>query len=147
MSVVHRLTAGWLVDHLSFINQCGYEICDSFAHPGGVTRNTSVTTNEDCHSVSTFAATPPSSDGPPNGPGNAIETEGKRAKMRYVFREEFFDVSKPHIAATPEERLCQECPEVSLTEIKANNNREEPQEGPKSDTGDSLATSRKVCSL
>ncbi|XP_063182729.1 N(6)-adenine-specific methyltransferase METTL4 isoform X3 [Chroicocephalus ridibundus] len=25
MSVVHRLTAGWLVDHLSFINQCGYE--------------------------------------------------------------------------------------------------------------------------
>ncbi|NWZ39158.1 METL4 protein, partial [Brachypodius atriceps] len=112
MSVVHRLTAGWLVDHLSFINQCGYEICDSFAHPGGVTRNTSVTSNEDCHSVSTFAATPPSSDGPPNGPGDAIETEGKRAKMRYVFREEFFDISKPHIAAAPEERLCQECPEV-----------------------------------
>ncbi|NXO38328.1 METL4 protein, partial [Locustella ochotensis] len=114
MSVVHRLTEGWLVDHLSFINQCGYEICDSFAHPSGVTRNTSVPSTEDCHSISTFAATPSSNDGPPNDPGDAIETEGKRAKMRYVFREEFFDISKPHIAATPEEQLCHGSPEVSV---------------------------------
>ncbi|KAM4908394.1 N(6)-adenine-specific methyltransferase METTL4 isoform 2-T2 [Sylvia borin] len=143
MSVVHRLTAGWLVDHLSFINQCGYEIRDSFAHPGGVTRSKSVTSAEDCHSISTFIAAPSSSDGPPNGHGGAIETEGKRAKMRYVFRKEFFDISKPHIAAVPEEQLCQGCPEVSLTEIKASSNREEHQEGAKSDTGDSLATARK----
>ncbi|NXS01503.1 METL4 protein, partial [Oxylabes madagascariensis] len=114
MSVVHRLTAGWLVDHLSFINQCGYEICDSFAHPGGVTRNTSVTSTEDYQSISAFAATPSSSDGPPNCPGNTIETEGKRAKIKYVFREEFFDISKPHIAAAPEQQLCQGCPEVKL---------------------------------
>ncbi|NXR59469.1 METL4 protein, partial [Rhadina sibilatrix] len=114
MSVVHRLTAGWLVDHLSFINQCGYEICDSFAHPGGVTRNTSVTSTEDCQSISTFAASTSSSSDPPYGPGDAIETEGKRAKMRYMFREEFFDISKPHIAAAPEEQLCQGCPEVSM---------------------------------
>ncbi|NXQ26897.1 METL4 protein, partial [Alaudala cheleensis] len=114
MSVVHRLTAGWLVDHLSFINRCGYEICDSFAHPGGVTRNTSVTSAEGCHSTSTLAATPSSSDGLPNGPGDAIETEGKRAKIRYVFRDEFFDISKPHIAAAPGEQLCQGCPEVSM---------------------------------
>ncbi|NWS27247.1 METL4 protein, partial [Polioptila caerulea] len=114
MAVVHRLTAGWLVDHLSFINQCGYEICDSFAHPGGVTRSTAVTSTEDCHSISTFAATPSSSSGPPYGPGDAIEAEGKRAKMRYVFREEFFAISKPHIAAAPEEQLCQGCPEVSM---------------------------------
>lgn len=147
MSVVHRLTAGWLVDHLSFINHCGYELCDSFAHPGGVTRNTSVTSTEDCHCISTFAATPSSSDGPLNGLGDAIETEGKRRKVRYIFREEFFDISKPHIAAAPEEQLCQGCPEVSLTEIKANSNREEHQEGAKSDIGNSLATTRKVCSL
>ncbi|NWW40121.1 METL4 protein, partial [Panurus biarmicus] len=143
MSVVHRLTAGWLVDHLSFINQCGYEICDSFAHPGGVTHNISVTSPEDCHSISTSAAPHSSSDGPPYGPGDAIETEGKRAKMRYVFREEFFDISKPHIAAVPEEQLCQGCPEVGLTEIKANSKREEYQEGAKSDIGKSLATARK----
>ncbi|XP_057894513.1 N(6)-adenine-specific methyltransferase METTL4 isoform X1 [Melospiza georgiana] len=143
MSIVHRLAVGWLVDHLSFINQCGYEICDSFAQPGGGTPNASATSTEDCHSISAFATTPSSTNGPSYCPGNAIETEGKRAKMRYVFREEFFDVSKPHIAAAPEEQLCQGCPEVSLTEIKANSSREEYQEGAKSDTGDSLATARK----
>lgn len=143
MSVVHRTTAGWLVDHLSFINQCGYEICDSLAHPGGVTRNTSVSSTEGCHSIPAFAATPSSSDGPTYGPGDAVETEGKRAKVRYVFREEFFDISKPHIASAPEEQLCQGCPEVSLTEIKDNSNREECQEGAKSDIGDSLFTARK----
>ncbi|NWS83936.1 METL4 protein, partial [Toxostoma redivivum] len=114
MSVVHHLAVGWLVDHLSFINQCGYEICDSFAHPGGVTCNTCVTSAEDSHSISTFAATSSSNNGPPYGPGDAIEAEGKRAKMRYVFREEFFDISKPHIAAAPEEQLCQGCPEVNF---------------------------------
>ncbi|NXX52456.1 METL4 protein, partial [Scopus umbretta] len=114
MSVVHRLTAGWLVDHLSFINQCGYEICDSFAYPGSVTLNTSVTSTEDVHANSTFAATSSSRDGPVPGPGDAIETEGKSAKTRYVFRKEFFDVSKPHIAAAPEERLWQGCTEVII---------------------------------
>ncbi|KAF1674420.1 Methyltransferase-like protein 4, partial [Pygoscelis papua] len=137
MSVVHRLTAGWLVDHLSFINRCGYEICDSFAYPDSVTLNTSVTSPGDCHATSTFAATCSSRDGPIPGPGDAIETEGKTAKTRYVFREEFFDVSEPHIAAAPEEQLWQGCPEVSLTEIKANSNREEHREGTKSDIGDS----------
>ncbi|XP_058688667.1 N(6)-adenine-specific methyltransferase METTL4 isoform X1 [Poecile atricapillus] len=143
MSVVHRLTAGWLVDHLSFINQCGYEICDSFAHPGGVTHSTSVTSTENYYSISTFAATPSSSGGPPYDPGDVVEAEGKRTKMRYVFREEFFDISKPHIAAACEEQPCQGCPEVSLTGIKANSNREEYQEGAKSDTGDSFAIARK----
>ncbi|NXO56253.1 METL4 protein, partial [Aramus guarauna] len=116
MSVIHRLTAGWLVDHLSFINQCGYEICDSFACPGSVTLDTSVTSTGDSHSDSTIAATASSRDGPIPGLEDAIETEGKPAKTRYVFREEFFDVFKPHIAAAPEEQLWQECPEVSLTE-------------------------------
>ncbi|NXW09735.1 METL4 protein, partial [Fregetta grallaria] len=126
MSVVHRLTAGWLVDHLSFINQCGYEICDSFAYPGSVTLNTSVTSTGDCHATSTFAATSSSRDGP------VIGTEGKPARTKYVFREEFFDISKPHIAAAPEQQLWQGCPETSLAEIKANSNREEHQEETKS---------------
>ncbi|XP_064511902.1 N(6)-adenine-specific methyltransferase METTL4 isoform X1 [Pseudopipra pipra] len=143
MSVVHRLTAGWLVDHLSFINQCGYEICDSFACPGGVTLNTSVTSTEDCHGSSTFVATSSSSSGPTHSPEDTIETEGKTAKMRYVFREEFFDISKPHIVAPPEEQLCQGCPEMSLTEIKVNSNREERQEGTKSGIEDSVASAMK----
>ncbi|NXT42719.1 METL4 protein, partial [Pelecanoides urinatrix] len=121
MSVVHRLAAGWLVDHLSFINQCGYEICDSFGYPGSVTLNTSVASTGDCHATSTFPATSSSRDGPIPGP--AIQTEGKTAKTRYLFREEFFDISKPHIAAAPEEQLWQGCPEASLTEIKADSDR------------------------
>ncbi|KAM6350339.1 N(6)-adenine-specific methyltransferase METTL4 isoform 2-T2 [Podargus strigoides] len=143
MSVVHRLTAGWLVDHLSFINQCGYEICESFAYPGGVTLSTSVTSSEDYHATSSFVATSSSRDGPIPGPGDVIETEGKNTKKRYVFREEFFDISKPHITAAPEEQLWQGCPEVSRTEEKANNNREEHQEGTKSGVGGSLASARK----
>lgn len=142
MSVVHRLTAGWLVDHLSFINQCGYEICDSFAYPGGVPLNTSVTSTGHCHPTSTFAATS-SRDGRVSGPGDAIETGGKPAKTRYMFREEFFDVSKPHIAAAPEEQLWQGCPEVSLTELKASSNRGEHQAGTETGVGDSVASARK----
>ncbi|XP_035758902.1 LOW QUALITY PROTEIN: N(6)-adenine-specific methyltransferase METTL4 [Egretta garzetta] len=143
MSVVHRLTAGWLVDHLSFINQCGYEVCDSFAYPGSVTLKPSATSTEDCHATSTFAATCSSRDRPIPGPRDAIETEGKTAKIRYTFREEFFDVSKPHIAAAPEEQLWQGCSEVSLTEVKANSDREEHREGTKSGVGDSVASARK----
>ncbi|NXF36480.1 METL4 protein, partial [Nyctibius bracteatus] len=112
MSVVHRLAAGWLVDHLSFINQCAYEICDSFAYPGGVTIDTAVTATGDCHATSAFAATSSSRD----GPGDAIETERKTAKARYMFREEFFDISKPHIAAALEAQLWQGYPEVNLSE-------------------------------
>ncbi|KAM6087569.1 N(6)-adenine-specific methyltransferase METTL4 isoform 2-T4 [Chlamydotis macqueenii] len=134
MSVVHRLTAGWLVDHLSFINQCGYEICDSLVYPGGVT------STGDCHATSTFTATFSSRDGPIPRPGDAVERESKTPKMRYVFREEFFDISKPHIAAAPAEQLC--C-EVSLTEVKANTTSEEHGEGTKSGVGDSVASARK----
>ncbi|NWH74765.1 METL4 protein, partial [Piaya cayana] len=112
MSVVHRLTSGWLVDHLSFINHCGYEICDSFAYPGGVIPKSSVISTGDCHATSNFPSASSSRDGPIPDPGNEIETEGKRAKMRYVFREEFFDIYKPHIAAAPEEQLWQGCPEA-----------------------------------
>ncbi|NWQ78727.1 METL4 protein, partial [Columbina picui] len=114
MSVVHRLTAGWLLDHLSFINQCGYEVCDSFEYPGGVTLNTSVTSTGDCCHASNFAATSTSRDGSIPGPGDVVEAECKTAKVRYVFREEFFDISKPHIAVAPEEQLCQGCPECAL---------------------------------
>ncbi|NXC43736.1 METL4 protein, partial [Penelope pileata] len=117
MSVVHRLVAGWLLDHLSFINQCGYEICDSFAYPGDVTLSTSVTSAEDC-ATSAFAATSSRDD-----PDDVVEMEGKTARIRYVFREEFFHISKPHIATAPEEQLLQGSPEVSLTEIKASSTR------------------------
>ncbi|NXS62118.1 METL4 protein, partial [Brachypteracias leptosomus] len=109
MSVVHRLAVGWLVDHLSFINQCGYEVWDPSGHHGGVTLNTSVPPPGN-HAASTSAESSSSRDVP--GPAHAVETEGKAAKTRYVFREEFFDICKPHIAAAPEKQLWQGCPET-----------------------------------
>ncbi|KFQ21777.1 Methyltransferase-like 4, partial [Mesitornis unicolor] len=120
MSVVRRHAAGWLLDHLSFINRCGYEICDTSAPPGGVTLNTSVTSAGDSHAASAFAATFSSRDSPIPGPGDVIETESKIAKKRYVFRKEFFDVSKPYIATASEEQLWQGSPESGVPEGKAN---------------------------
>lgn len=140
MSVVHRLTAGWLLDHLSFINQCGYEICDSFAYTGDVTTSTSVSSTND-HPTSTFATTSSS-----DGPSDAVETEGKTARTRYVFREEFFHISKAHIAAAPEEQLLQGSLELSFTEMKASSRAEEHQEGTKCGVKDSVAGAKKVCS-
>ncbi|NXG68723.1 METL4 protein, partial [Baryphthengus martii] len=106
MSVVGRLAAGWLLDHLSFINRCGYETWDSSGYPGGVPPSASVAPT----GAGRAAATPSSSD----VPGCAIETGGEAATTRYVFREELFAVSEPHIAAAPEEQLWQRCPESSL---------------------------------
>lgn len=137
MSVVHRLTAGWLLDHLSFINQCGYEIYDSFAYPGDVTMNTSVSSTND-HPTSTFATTSSS-----DVPGDGVETEGKTARTRYVFREEFFHISKAHIAAAPEEQLLQGSPELTLTEMKASSSAEEHKGGTKCGVRDSVAGAKK----
>uniref|UniRef100_A0A8C9G6L2 Uncharacterized protein n=1 Tax=Pavo cristatus TaxID=9049 RepID=A0A8C9G6L2_PAVCR len=134
MSVVHRLTSGWLLDHLSFINQCGYDIYDSFAYPGDVTINTSVSSTNN-HPTSTFATTSSS---------DAVETEGKTARTSYVFREEFFHISKAHIAAAPEEQLLQGSCELSLTEMKASSSAEEHQEGTKCGVRDSVAGAKKV---
>ncbi|XP_065608060.1 N(6)-adenine-specific methyltransferase METTL4 isoform X2 [Cyrtonyx montezumae] len=137
MSVVHRLTTGWLLDHLSFINQCGYEICDSFACPGDVTVKTSVSSAND-HSETTSATTSSS-----YGPGGAVEAKGKTARTRYVFREEFFHISKAHIAAAPGEQLLQGSPKLSVTEMKASSSAEEHQEGAKCGVGDSVVGAKK----
>ncbi|XP_025926349.1 methyltransferase-like protein 4 isoform X1 [Apteryx rowi] len=143
MSVIHRLTAGWLLDHLSFINQCGYEIYDSFAHPRCVTLNTSVPSAGDHCATSTCATTYSLRDAPTPGPGDAVETEGKAGKARYVFREEFFDILKPHIVAALQERLWQGGSEVSLAETEASSSGVEHREGTEGGIGDLVASARK----
>ncbi|NWY04697.1 METL4 protein, partial [Nothoprocta ornata] len=97
MSVVQRLGAGWLLDHLSFISRCGYETQGSLAHPprGAL------------HPRDPAARATACASGDDPAPGDAVELEGGRGKTRYVFREEFFDVFKPHIEAAAPERLCQ----------------------------------------
>ncbi|NXA33526.1 METL4 protein, partial [Eudromia elegans] len=91
MSVVHQLGAGWLLDHLSFINQCGYEMHGSLMHPPRAAVGACA--------PAACAATCASRD--------AVQLGGERGKTRYVFREEFFDILKPRILATAPERLSQ----------------------------------------
>ncbi|NXD07940.1 METL4 protein, partial [Nothocercus nigrocapillus] len=105
MSVVQRLGAGWLLDHLSFINQCGYETHGSLAHPPRGALDTCAPSVGHCCAASACATTCALRDDP--APGDTVELEGKRGKIRYVFREEFFDVLKPRIVAAAPERLCQ----------------------------------------
>ncbi|XP_009868088.1 PREDICTED: methyltransferase-like protein 4, partial [Apaloderma vittatum] len=143
MSVVARLPAGWLLDHLSFINRCGYEIGDSFAGPGGVPLSTCATSPGDSRATPAFAATSSSRGGPLPGPGGATEAEDRRAKTKYVFREELFAVFKPHIAAAPEEQLWQGFSDASLTETRANSNSEEHRQRTDSGVGDSVASTGK----
>uniref|UniRef100_A0A8C6ZMT6 Methyltransferase 4, N6-adenosine n=1 Tax=Nothoprocta perdicaria TaxID=30464 RepID=A0A8C6ZMT6_NOTPE len=99
MSVVQRLGAGWLLDHLSFISRSGYETHGSLVHPprGAL------------HPCDPAAHATACASGDDPAPGGAVELEGRRGKTRYVFREEFFDVFKPHIeAAAPEASTSQE---------------------------------------
>nr|XP_009665383.1 PREDICTED: methyltransferase-like protein 4 isoform X1 [Struthio camelus australis] len=142
MSVIHRLAAGWLLDHLSFINQCGYEIHDSFAQCRRVTLNASVPSGDRC-TTSTCATAYLSTDDPTPAPGDAVETEGKTGKTRYVFREEFFDILKPHIITVPQEQLWQGGSQVSLTEAEASSSGVQHQEGTKGGAGDLVASVRK----
>ncbi|NWJ01073.1 METL4 protein, partial [Crypturellus undulatus] len=105
MSVVQRLGEGWLLDHLSFINRCGYETHGPLVHPPRGAPDACAPATVHCHGAAARTTTCTSRDDP--APGNALELEGKRGKTRYVFREEFFDVLKPHIVAATSERLCQ----------------------------------------
>ncbi|NXX47516.1 METL4 protein, partial [Tricholaema leucomelas] len=108
MAVVHRLAAGWLVDHLSFINQCGYEILDSSACPAADTAGAAARSPRGCRAAAALAATCLARDGPEPGK----EAGGEATRRRFVFREEFFDISQPHIAAAPGEQLSQGCPDL-----------------------------------
>ncbi|NXN16712.1 METL4 protein, partial [Indicator maculatus] len=126
MAVVHRLAAGWLVDHLAFINQCGYEIWDSSACPAAATSPGA------CCAASALGATSLSRDGLEPGPAAGREAGGERARRRFVFREEFFDIAQPHIAAATGEQLRQGCSDLSPTGGKANSSREELSQGAQS---------------
>ncbi|XP_054034823.1 N(6)-adenine-specific methyltransferase METTL4 [Dryobates pubescens] len=134
MAVVHRLAAGWLVDHLAFINQCGYEIWDSSACPAAAT------------SAGACCAAPAGSwgrAGPEPGPAAGRAAGGQAARRRFVFREEFFAVSQPHIAAAPGEQLRQGCPALSPAAAEAQSSREELPAGAQSAVGGSAGSARK----
>ena len=108
MSVVHELSPGWLLDHLTFINKISYELhqrhepCCSKSWP------TSSVHLDSLHmdSVSSFGASAtfvPSTSKPENDDRGNCEM----FIQKYVFRSELFDVSKPYITSAIHKE-CQE---------------------------------------
>lgn len=100
MSVVHQLSAGWLLDHLSFINKINYQLhqqlepCCSKNEPTSSIHSDSLQID----SLSSFGA---------SATFTAFDStfkedndDGGNCEMfiqKYVFRSELFDVTKPYI--------------------------------------------------
>uniref|UniRef100_A0A8D0DT03 Methyltransferase 4, N6-adenosine n=1 Tax=Salvator merianae TaxID=96440 RepID=A0A8D0DT03_SALMN len=101
MSVICRLSAGWLLDHLSFINKSGYEVCYSSDTFGGTSFENPIITTSPNGNLN-MATAPSITNTCKNNSLSEIKVmeknEDKTVKKTYIFREEFFNVLKPHIA-------------------------------------------------
>uniref|UniRef100_A0A2K5PN83 Methyltransferase 4, N6-adenosine n=1 Tax=Cebus imitator TaxID=2715852 RepID=A0A2K5PN83_CEBIM len=102
MSVVHQLSAGWLLDHLSFINKINYRLHQH--HEPCCSKNEFTTSvyfdslQVDSVSSSGACATFIASDcttKPENDDGGYYEM----FTQKFVFRPELFDVTKPYITS------------------------------------------------
>ncbi|NWV01321.1 METL4 protein, partial [Upupa epops] len=108
MSVVLGLAAGWLLDHLAFINRSGYELRGPCAGLG-----------------SPFAPGTPAGHGPAasaaerDGSGSVAAARAAASPARFVFREEFFSIARPYLAAALPERPGRGCPQRCLTDAAA----------------------------
>ncbi|XP_060056764.1 N(6)-adenine-specific methyltransferase METTL4 isoform X2 [Erinaceus europaeus] len=85
MSVVHQLSPGWLLDHLSFINKSNYQL---HQHCEPCCIGQEAPAHRDSESSSALGA-------PDNVRGGSCET----CRRKYVFRPELFDVTEPYITS------------------------------------------------
>uniref|UniRef100_A0A2K6LSB9 Methyltransferase 4, N6-adenosine n=1 Tax=Rhinopithecus bieti TaxID=61621 RepID=A0A2K6LSB9_RHIBE len=100
MSVVHQLSAGWLLDHLSFINKINYQLHQH--HEPCCSKNEFTTSvhfeslQMDSVSSSGACAASIASD-PTTKPENDDGGNYEMFTQKFVFRPELFDVTKPYI--------------------------------------------------
>ncbi|XP_023598669.1 N(6)-adenine-specific methyltransferase METTL4 [Trichechus manatus latirostris] len=110
MSVVHQLSSGWLLDHLSFINKINYHLCQHHKPCCGKNEPTSSVHFDSLQmdSLSSFgpSATYIASD-LTTKPENDDRGNSDVLLQNYVFRSELFDVTKPYITSTGREE-CQQ---------------------------------------
>lgn len=106
MSVVHQLSPGWLLDHLSFINKNNYLLCPHCTSRCSKHELTSIALDfphvkpvPSCGSSESIAFDLTTKQENKDG-GNC-----EKFKLKYVFRAELFDVSKPYITSAVD----QEC--------------------------------------
>lgn len=102
MSVVHQLSPGWLLDHLSFINKINYQVHQHHETCCSKSEPTSSVHLDSLHmdSMSSFgsSATFTASD----STVKLKNDDGRNCEMfiqKYVFRSELFDVTKPYISS------------------------------------------------
>ncbi|XP_066478909.1 N(6)-adenine-specific methyltransferase METTL4 [Tiliqua scincoides] len=101
MSIVVCLPAGWLLDHLSFINKSGYQLCHPHDDSVGVFCDDTATASSDMEPA--VSATPGTASSYRSSTVSDFKDAGKKTgetiKETYIFWEEFFNVLKPHITA------------------------------------------------
>ncbi|KAF6088617.1 methyltransferase like 4 [Phyllostomus discolor] len=100
MSVVHQLSPGWLLDHLSFINKINYQVhqhhepCCSKNEPTTSVHLDSlhVDSMSSFGSSAKFIASDSTTKPEQDDRGNC-----EAFMQKYIFRSELFDINKPHI--------------------------------------------------
>ncbi|XP_008832831.1 methyltransferase-like protein 4 isoform X2 [Nannospalax galili] len=133
MSVVHHLSPGWLLDHLSFINKINYQVqhhepsCSKHGPP-------SVYVNSlQRGAVSSLGASAGCSVSDSTKTENEVGGSREMTTPKYVFRPELFNVNKPYITAA----VHKEC--------QQSNGKEDLANGVKKETSISVGKKRKRC--
>ncbi|ERE83553.1 methyltransferase-like protein 4 [Cricetulus griseus] len=126
MSVVHHLSPGWLLDHLSFINKVNYQLqqhqepsCSKNKHTSSVYLD-----SLQMDAMSPFGAPAPCfAPDSTTVPGNEDEDGGscERITQKYVFRPELFNVTKPYITSA----VHKECQQSNKNENLVTGNKQE----------------------
>ncbi|XP_020650182.3 N(6)-adenine-specific methyltransferase METTL4 [Pogona vitticeps] len=102
MSIVCSQPAGWMLDHLSFINKSVCQMCHSHDHSAWATLDNTAASSDANLSVPETLQSEVSISG--------LKVAGEELhplqEEKYVFREEFFNIFKPHISDL-ETELCQ----------------------------------------
>nr|KAF6471814.1 methyltransferase like 4 [Molossus molossus] len=134
MSVVHQLSPGWLLDHLSFINNINYQV---HQHHEPCCSRSEPSTSLHLDSMSSFGSSAKfiasdSTTKPENDDGGSCEV----FIQQYIFRSELFDITKPYITSA----VHKEC--------QQNNENEDLMNGVKKEISIStLGKKRKRCAV
>ena len=100
MSVVHQLSPGWLLDHLSFINKINYQV---HGHHEPCCSKNEPTTSVHLDSLHVDSMTSFGSSAKFIASGSTTKPENEDRgncevfMQKYIFRSELFDINKPHI--------------------------------------------------
>ncbi|VCW98129.1 unnamed protein product, partial [Gulo gulo] len=136
MSVVHKLSPGWLLDHLSFVNNINYQIHQHHEPCCGKNEPTSSVHFDPLQKdslMSLGASATFSACDSTTKPDNDARGNCEIFIQRYIFRSELFNVTKPYITAA----VYKEC--------RQRNEKEDPMDGVKEENCISIGKKRKRC--